>query len=40
MLILRFDLGESKVKKPETGHRKRLLEAGVVKLSPVEWPGL
>jgi hypothetical protein len=40
MYFLRLNLGESKVKKPEAGHRKRFLEAGNDKLSPVEWPGL
>jgi hypothetical protein len=40
MYFLRLNLGESKVKKPEAGHRKRFLEAGKDKLSPVEWPGL
>jgi hypothetical protein len=37
MIFLRLNLGENEMKKPGAGHRKRLLEAGVVKLSPVEW---
>jgi hypothetical protein len=40
MVILRLNLGENEMKKPEAGHRKRLLESGDVKLSPVEWTGL